>query len=151
MFYSSQEFQHICSLSKPCLQMSAQSSYLVSYCLILLTSVFATSFDVLQNSPIGSRLRITAEILLICAFIRILVVDKFVRPMLEAEPVSWIYATDTRSLVLQSIHTVTIFFACVRIFLRFELSFSSVSFEPTQSNLVLNLPRVSRSFASGPI
>ncbi len=55
------------------------------------------------------------EILLIIVFVRILAVDKFVRPMLEAKPVSWLYETDTRALMLQAIQNATIFFACVRV------------------------------------
>lgn len=70
------------------------------------------------------------EILLICVFVRILAVDKFVRPMLEAKPVSWLYETDTRALMLQAIQNATIFFACVRVPHTLSLA---CEFEPTQT------------------
>jgi hypothetical protein len=96
--------------------------------------VYATCFDVIQKSPIGGRVRVTMELLLIIVFVRILAMDKFVRPMLDAKPVNWLYATDTRALMLQTVQNATIFFACVSVCLR-ALSTWHISFELTESYL----------------
>ena len=104
---------------------------MISYCIILSGSLYATCFDVIQKSPIGGRVRVTMELLLIAVFVRILATDKFVRPMLEAMPVNWLYATDTRALMLQALQNATIFFACVRICSRLPLL--HFLFEPTES------------------
>ncbi len=85
----------------------------MSYCNILVASMYATCFDVIQKSPIGGRIRLTMELILIAIFVRIVVTDKFYRPMLEAKPVTWLYPTDTRSLMLQAMQNATIFFTCV--------------------------------------
>jgi hypothetical protein len=75
--------------------------------------VYATCFDVLQKSPIGGRIRLTMELILIAIFVRILVIDKIYRPMVEAVPVYWLYTTDTRALMMQVVQNAIIFFTYV--------------------------------------
>jgi hypothetical protein len=67
---------------------------------------------VVQKSPIGGRIRLAMELILIAIFVHILVTDKFYHPMLETVPVKWLYATDTRALMMQAVQNATIFFAC---------------------------------------
>ena len=117
-----------------------QSQMFVIHCIIFLASMYMTCFDVLQKSPIGGRIRLTMELILIAIFLRILVLDKFYRPIIEAKAVYWLYATDTRALMMQTVQNATIFFMCVHkihLYFRFDFYYRRLSFE---MNLKFTVP-----------
>jgi hypothetical protein len=109
-----------------------RNSVTISYLMITLTGFVSSIMDAFQKSAVGNRIRVLIILMFLIVIVRVMSIDRLEGNVFYAQPVWFLYESDTRSLVLQCMQNVVVFFGyvticCLKFYFLFLLFDSSIN------------------------